>query len=137
MTDGGTRGYLRRALSVMEHTYLVRVERRHGLPKARRQQPARGASGAAAYRDVEYEEFALVVELDGRRGHERSTERFDDMDRDLLAAVDGRHTVRLAWSHVEDAPCRTAGLISLLLRDRGWQGSPTPCGPDCSVERAA
>jgi hypothetical protein len=61
------------AYSVLEHRYLVHVERPHGLPTAARQR--RVSSGkSAAFRDVDYVETATVVELDGRLGHEEATE---------------------------------------------------------------
>ena len=55
--------------SLLEHKYLVRVERPHGLPKGQRQVKA-VAHGRPIRKDVEYDEFATVVELDGRFGHE-------------------------------------------------------------------
>lgn len=53
--------------SVLEHGYLRGVERAHGLPRARRQVRAVGASGVV-YRDVEHP--GLLVELDGRLFHD-------------------------------------------------------------------
>ena len=49
------------------------------------------------YRDVEYDDYSLVVELDGRTGHEDLRSRDEDMDRDLDAAVDGNESVRVSW----------------------------------------
>lgn len=114
--------------SVLEHAYLARVERPHGLPRARRQLAA--SSAGPIYRDVEYEPFALIVELDGRLFHDTATARDRDLDRDLDAAVDGRDTVRLGWGQVVGRPCATAPRIGKLLRARGWAGTPTTC-PAC------
>jgi hypothetical protein len=55
-------------MSLLEHAYLVRVERAHGLPRGSRQRPASTSDGRA-YRDVEYETFGLIVELDGGLWH--------------------------------------------------------------------
>jgi hypothetical protein len=55
------------AYSVLEHRYLVGVERPHGLPTTARQRRVR-VGRANAYRDVEYLGLATVVELDGRLG---------------------------------------------------------------------
>ena len=52
------------ACSVLEHGYLTRVERPHGLPTGRRQVRDRISRGVL-YRDVEYH-WGLVAELDGR-----------------------------------------------------------------------
>lgn len=120
------------ALSVLERAYLRRVERRHGLPRGRRQLHSRTTDGVV-YRDVEYEAFGLVVELDGRVGHEHARDRWKDMDRDLLAAVHSRLTVRLGWGQVERRACMTAGRIGRLLQLRGWRGVVTRCGPDCAA----
>jgi hypothetical protein len=53
--------------SVLEWRYRRDVERRHHLPIGARQQIAVG-SGVRERRDVVYEEWGLVVELDGRLG---------------------------------------------------------------------
>ncbi len=118
--------------SAMESAYLRRVERAHGLPRGRRQHRAQDGAGVV-YRDVLYDAHGLVVELDGRIGHELSSERWDDMDRDLDAAVEQLLTVRLGWRHTEDQPCRTAARLAVLLGQRGWRGRPRQCGAGCST----
>jgi hypothetical protein len=60
--------------SVLEHGYLTKVERPHGLPPAFRQRPARSSAGRV-YRDVAYETFGQIVELDGRLFHDTPTAR--------------------------------------------------------------
>jgi hypothetical protein len=118
--------------SVLEHGYLARVERRHGLPAPRRQPSTRGDRGRI-YRDVDHGEFDLCIELVGRLFHDTAGQRDRDLDRDLDAAVDGRRTVRLGWGQVFDRPCRTAGRIGRLLQQRGWSGAPRACGPECTI----
>lgn len=120
------------ALSVLEQSYLRRVERAHGLPRPQRQQRERTEHGVR-YRDVLYDAQRLVVELDGRIGHTESRDRWNDMDRDLTSALGGRMTVRLGWRHCEERACQTAGRLAVLLQRRGWGGSPQPCGPACSL----
>jgi len=116
--------------SVLEAAYLRKVERAHGLPPGRRQPMERTADGVV-YRDVVYDAFAMVVELDGRLGHELSQDRWDDMDRDLLAAADAVLTLRLGWRHAEDRPCQTAERLGRVFASRGWAGRPIACGPQC------
>jgi len=116
------------ACSVLEHGFLDRVERPHGLPRAERQ-PRATATLGVVYRDVEYE--TLIVELDGRLFHDSAAQRDRDMDRDLDAAVDGRTTIRLGYGQVFDRPCVTALRLEALLRQRGWRGAATPCGVGC------
>ncbi|OFE16194.1 hypothetical protein BA895_20120 [Humibacillus sp. DSM 29435] len=123
------------ALSAFERRYLTQVERRHRLPTARRQVRV-ATRGGITYRDVEYADFATLVELDGRLAHAGSRRRWDDFERDIESAITGQVTVRLGWGHVLE-PCRTAGQLVRLLRSRGWAGSPVACDAGCPVEVAA
>lgn len=116
--------------SVLEHGYLHRVERAHGLPRGRRQ--AVGRSRGRIYRDVLYEEFAQVVELDGWLDHTGAEARDRDLERDLDAAVEGLATVRLGWGQVFRRPCLTARRLAALLRRAGWSGELRTCA-DCSA----
>jgi len=122
-----------RTCSVLERGYLTRVERPHRLPRAQRQAMGTGRTGRV-YRDASYE-VPLLVELDSRLFHDSAGARDRDLDRDLLAQVGGRLTTRLSWGQVFDRPCWTAGQVGVLLQQRGWTGSPTPCGPGCSLGR--
>jgi hypothetical protein len=117
--------------SVLEHGYLTRVERPHGLPRARRQLMGAGRCGRI-YRDASYA-VPVEVELDGRLFHDSAEGRDSDFDRDLVTQVEGGLTTRLSWGQVFDRPCWTAGQVGKLLQQRGWAGTPTPCGPDCPL----
>jgi hypothetical protein len=121
--------------SVLEHGYLTRVERPHGLSAARRQVRDRLGAGAV-YRDVLYE-VGVVVELDGRMFHDTTAQRDKDFDRDLDAAVHGLDTRRVSWGQVFERPCWTASRIDALLRRAGWTGHARPCGPACLIRAAA
>ncbi|HTW16057.1 MAG TPA: hypothetical protein VMF51_13060 [Nocardioides sp.] len=114
--------------SVLEHGYLQRVERPHGLPVPSRQRQVR-----AGRRDVDYVPYRLVVELDGRLFHDLAAQRDVDLERDLDATVDREQTVRLGWGQVYDRPCRTAARIATVLRGRGWTGELRPCGAGCEA----
>lgn len=121
------------ACSVLEHAYLVRVERGHGLPRAERQVRRMGADGKE-YRDLEYPTLGLVVELDGRLGHDSWEGQGRDADRDLDdLAFGGTETARLRWKQVVGTPCRTASRLAQILRRKGWTGSPVRCGPACEL----
>ncbi len=115
--------------SALEHGYLHRVERAHGIPAAERQ--VHESAKGSLYRDVVYAAFGLIVELDGRLHHSGIRNRDRDLERDLDAAVAGRDTVRLAWGQVFGGQCRTAPRIGALLQQRGWTGSTHPC-PGCA-----
>lgn len=118
--------------SLLEAGYRRHVERAHGLPQADRQQRERTEDGVV-YRDATYRNYRLVIELDGRAGHELSDDRWDDQDRDLLGAGEGVLTLRLGWRHCEMTPCRTALRLVRVLRLRGWSGSPRSCSATCPV----
>lgn len=94
--------------SVLEHGYLTRVERPHGLPSGQRQLVALTAAGRVV-RDVAHRAQAVVIELDGRSFHAGAARRDADLERDLLAALEG-------------APHRPAGLgpgLRPAVRHRG------------------
>jgi hypothetical protein len=120
--------------SPAESRYLRDVERAHGLPKGRRQVPIDGGLGR---RDVEYEEWDLIVELDGRLGHTGWRSRQREGRRDRKAAVIGRLTVRCHWVDLVPSSCELALDLALILRARGWVGRPRRCGPGCLVGDAA
>ncbi len=118
------------ACSALEHGYLTRVERAHGLPTASRQ--VKASLRGTVYRDVEYDDLRLVVELDGRLFHDNAAARDLDLDRDLDAAATGRLTVRLGWGQVFDRSCRTAYALGAIAQRRGWTGHVHAC-PDCTT----
>lgn len=120
--------------SVLEHAYLTRVERAHGLPRGLRQVAARDHQGRRVFRDVVYggrrPAWRKIVELDGRLGHDSASDRDRDLERDLDAALDGAETVRLGYGQVLVRSCRTAAKLALLMQRAGWVGVPTTC-PHC------
>lgn len=119
--------------SVLEHGYLTAVERAHGLPEGTRQAPRATAEGQQ-FRDVEYQPYGLVVELDGRLGHDSWDAQGRDADRDLDdLALAGMPTARLRWRQVFGTPCRTADRIGRILQRLGWSGAPRPCPTGCSI----
>ena len=122
------------AHSVLEQRDLVRIERAHGLAAGTRQVRELAGEGTL-FRDVRYREQHTLVELDGRFGHSDAEDRWDDLDRDLTAAVRGELTVRLGWRQVLE-PCRVTLALGAILRARGWRGTPVACGPDCPAADA-
>ena len=113
------------AESPLELRYLRRVERAHSLPTGRRQ----ASNRASHVRDVRYDRFRTVVELDGRLGHEQLG-RFRDMRRDNFATVSQEATLRYGRADVWGRPCEVAQQVASVLVDRGWEGLPSRC-PDC------
>jgi hypothetical protein len=130
------RGFLRAVLvdvaegafSLLEHRYLTRVERAHRLPRGSRQRSF-ATEGRTGFRDVMYDDQQVVVELDGRLGHEWAADQWSDLARDLRSATEQLQTIRLGWGAVS-TPCRLAVLVGQVLQARGWSGSHRPCR-DC------
>ena len=107
--------------SALEYRLDVDVLGRHGLPRGRSQ-----ATTRAGRVDRLLEEYELVLEADGRAGHEGEGE-FRDMDRDNANALCGLRTLRLGWYNVRLRPCATARLVAEVLRQQGWLGTLRPC----------
>jgi very-short-patch-repair endonuclease len=108
--------------SPLELRYLRDVERAHGLPQGVRQHVSRSRDR----RDVVYREYGLVVELDGRLGHE-GLGRFRDMRRDNRATVDGESTLRYGSVDVTWEPCLVARQVAEVLVLRGWRSEFRLC----------
>jgi hypothetical protein len=121
--------------SVLEYRYDRDVERAHGLPEPIRQAPFARPGGRSGRRDRLYQEYAVVVELDGRLAHPAEA-RWRDKARDNAAAADGMLSLRYSWTDVMQQPCATAVEVAKVLRARGWDGWPRPCSPGCPVQRA-
>ena len=120
--------------SVLEFRYERDVERAHGLPAASRQVPFTKPDGRRGRRDRVYEDYAVMVELDGRLAHPVEN-KGRDKARDNAAAVEGKQTLRYDWTDVRHQPCATAAQVAGVLRVHGWQGAPKPCSYGCPVQR--
>jgi very-short-patch-repair endonuclease len=121
-------------MSNLERGFLRLVERPHQLPKPRRQAKLRQGQ-RSAYLDNLYEEFGLVVELDGLGAHPAES-RWRDIHRDNHFAGSGIVTLRYSWADVIGRPCQVAREIAQVLRQRGWTGTVRSCGPSCEVARS-
>jgi hypothetical protein len=114
--------------SPLEYAYRRDVERAHGLPD-----PSRQASVTRGTRsDVYYDEFALIIELDGRVGHVDGSSSFRDLKRDNVHAGLKLTTFRYGSADVRGKPCEVAAQVAHALLDRGWAGPYTGC-PRCRV----
>lgn len=116
------------AQSWLEIRYLHDVERAHGLPRGLRQNPSHDHR---SWRDILYNPYRLVVELDGRLGHEGEG-RFRDMRRDNVATLAGEATLRYGYYDVTSSPCVVAFQVAAALTLRGWSGILRRC-PRCSA----
>jgi hypothetical protein len=114
----------------LEYRYDHDVERAHGLPAALRQAKFVKPDGTRGFRDRCYEQYGLIVELDGAAYHP-AEQRDRDQARDNEAAATTGATLRYGWADVASAPCETAGQVYRALRKRGYRGVIRPCSPGC------
>jgi very-short-patch-repair endonuclease len=69
----------------------------------------------------------VVIELDGRVGHDSQSGAFRDLDRDNLHAEQSLITLRYGSADVRGRPCRVAAQVAAVLRSRGWTGTYAGC----------
>jgi hypothetical protein len=120
--------------SALEYPYVRDVERRHGLPPARRQ--AKVVLGRRTrYLDNLYDAAGLAVELDGQVAHSIE-QRWADMHRDNAHATVGLITLRYSWADVTARPCLVAGQVAEVLQQRGAPVGLRPCGAGCAAAQA-
>lgn len=119
--------------SLLEYHYVRDVEVPHRLPRGIRQAPGRQA-GRRVYRDVLYDEYGLIVELDGRSAHPDEA-RWADVLRDNLVTAAGQGTLRYGYWQVRNTPCMVAAQVAAALQSRGWPSRPHPCTPSCPLPR--
>jgi very-short-patch-repair endonuclease len=116
-------------LSPLEYRYVNRVERPHGLPAARRQ-VMMTLAGRRRYLDNFYQDYLLVVELDGAVAHPVA-ERWRDIRRDNSLEVLRLRTLRFGWSDVTGRRCDVAAQVATILTQHGWPGPVRRCSPGC------
>lgn len=118
--------------SYLELSYVRDVERPHGLPKGDRQT---SHPDLPYERDVKYKRFGLLVELDGRLGHEGEG-RFRDMDRDNRHALRAELTLRYGYFDVTNRACAVAFQVFLALEQRGYREPFVRCARCLGVPEA-
>jgi very-short-patch-repair endonuclease len=109
------------AESVLELRYLNDVERAHRLPTGTRQHRS---SRGNDVRDVLYEKYTTIVELDGGV---HALRRLRDMQRDNRTLVEGTVSLRFGWHDVTSRSCQVAWQVATILVSRGWLGQPSRC----------
>ncbi len=112
--------------SALEFAYRRDVERAHRLPTPRRQMSVSQGTRSDGF----YEEFGVVIELDGRNGHEGTRSSFRDLSRDNAHAERNIITLRYGSKDVRGKPCEVAAQVATTLRSRGWTGDYSGC-PHC------
>ncbi|WP_297750128.1 type IV toxin-antitoxin system AbiEi family antitoxin domain-containing protein [uncultured Tessaracoccus sp.] len=101
--------------SVLEYLFQRNVLRRHGLPA-----PARRQRRSGGRVDNVYDDYALIVELDGGRYHR---DKAHDYHRDNEHMLDrDERTVRFGWQQVVVDACTSAQQVARGLQLGGWGG---------------
>lgn len=119
----------------LELAYVSRVERAHGLPVGKRQRHRR-VERRVQWIDVDYADFHVRAELDGRLGHIGEGRR-QDRRRDNLSTEEGWATLRYGWVEVVEESCDVAEQVFRVLGAGGWRGRLKACGTGCGVAAAA
>jgi hypothetical protein len=112
--------------STLEWAYRRDVERAHRLPPGRRQVSVSPGTRT----DVLYEEAHMLIELDGRVGHEDAASAFRDLRRDNNHAIRNYLTLRYGSADVRGRPCEVARQVWQAMAARGWAEPFRPC-PRC------
>ncbi|MEO8107754.1 MAG: hypothetical protein ABI720_10600 [Actinomycetes bacterium] len=98
--------------SLSEYEVLfIRLCRRYGLPLPTRQRRRKDAAGRWRYLDADYDDFDLVVEIDGQQ-HMEPRPWWEDMMRDNdLVANDGKWVMRFAGFALRRESDRVAAVL--------------------------
>ena len=68
------------------------------LPEPTRQSARRDSKGRRRWTDVTWDNYKIVVEIDGAQHTADPLQRWDDMERDIHLSLDGYQTLRFpAW----------------------------------------
>ncbi len=89
-----------------------------GLPAPQHEHPLPNLRGRTGFVDRCWPEAKLIVELDGRRWHDRFQQRLQDADRRLEAQVCGYETSEVLWEHATSDRQRTAEILATVYRRR-------------------
>lgn len=108
------------ALSELDFTRLV--VHAFALPEPSRQSARRDSRGRRRWTDVLWDEYKVMVEVDGAQHTEDPLQRWDDMERDIDLSLDGYLTLRFPAWLVRKNPEYVASRILEALRKAGYQG---------------
>lgn len=107
------------ALSELDFTRLV--VRRHRLPEPTRQVSRRDERGRRRWIDVMWDEWKVIVEIDGAQ-HSDPLRRWDDMERDNGLNLDGYRSLRFPAWLIRHDPEYVAREILKALCKAGYAG---------------
>lgn len=109
------------AQALSELDFTRQVVRRHRLPEPSRQVARRDERGRRRWIDVMWDEWKIIVEIDGAQ-HADPLQRWDDMERDNGLEIGGYRTLRFPAWLVRNDPEHVAREILSALRRNGYRG---------------
>lgn len=109
------------AQALSELDFTRQVVRRHRLPEPSRQVARRDERGRRRWIDVMWDEWKIIVEIDGAQ-HADPLQRWEDMERDNGLEIGGYHTLRFPAWLVRNDPEHVAREILSALRRNGYRG---------------
>jgi very-short-patch-repair endonuclease len=109
------------AQALSELDFTQQVVRRYRLPEPSRQMARRDGRGRRRWIDVAWDEWKVVVEIDGAQ-HTDPLQRWDDMERDNGLRIDGYQPLRFPAWLVRQNPEHVAREILEALRAAGYRG---------------
>ena len=99
---------------------LVGLCREAGLPVPSRQVVRRDADGRVRYLDAYFDDWAIVVEVDGAH-HMEAQQWWHDMQRHNALSVRGEVLLRFPAFLVRDRPAEVAAVLRDALLKAGWR----------------
>lgn len=108
--------------ALSELDFIRLVVRAFELPEPSRQVARRDARGRRRWADAMWDEYKIVVEIDGAQHTEDPLQRWDDMERDIDLGLDGYLTLRFPAWLVRTNPGKVARRILEALRIAGYRG---------------
>ena len=108
--------------SPLEWRFVRDVVKAHGLPKITLQVSHRRGTRS----DASFDEFPLLVELDGFTWHGDRRDADQWRDNELLI-TSGRRTLRYGFRQIAGRPCEVAHQLARALSVLGWRGPLKRC----------
>jgi very-short-patch-repair endonuclease len=99
---------------------LIQICRRFHLPRPSRQVRRKDRQGRTRYLDALFEEYKVVMEIDGVH-HLDVDQMWDDAERQNALTLDGYTVLRFPASMVRNEPARVAAAIREALMNNGWR----------------
>lgn len=89
-----------------------------GVPAPIHEHPLPNAVGRTGFVDRCWPDAKLILELDGRKWHNRIQQQLHDADRRMEAAAEGYLTQAILWEHATSDRHRCAQLLRTIHADR-------------------